>query len=81
MGRTLLHEHWGDSDNNRSAKVYHVEEFRDGVPNIYEVDFYENGELKESRQMITKGEHKYGVAHSERYAEDAAENWCLGYIP
>ena len=22
-----------------------------------------------------------GVIHSLRYAEDAAENWCLGYIP
>jgi len=32
--------------------------------------------IKETRQMITNG-----VAHSERYAEDAAENWCLGYIP
>ena len=76
MGRTLLHEHWGDSDNNRSAKVYHVEEFRDGIPSVYEVDFYEGGILKESRQMITDG-----VPHSERYAEDAAENWCLGYVP
>ena len=26
MGRKLIHEHWGDSDNNRSAKVYHVED-------------------------------------------------------
>ena len=77
MGRKLIHEHWGDSDNNRSSKLYHVEDIMD----FFEVDFYENGELKESRQMITKGEHKYGVAHSERYAEDAAENWCLGYIP
>ena len=72
MGRTLLHEHWGDSDNNRSAKIYHVEDIMD----FFEVDFYEDEQLKESRQMITNG-----VAHSERYAEDAAENWCLGYIP
>ena len=46
------------------------------IQDHYEVDFYEGGVLKESRQMITNG-----VAHSERYAEDAAENWCLGYIP
>ena len=72
MGRKLIHEHWGDSDNNRSAKVYHVEDIMD----FFEVDFYEDEQLKESRQMITNG-----VAHSERYAEDAAENWCLGYIP
>ena len=72
MGRKLRHEHWGDSDNNRSAKIYHVEDIMD----FFEVDFYEDEQLKESRQMITNG-----VAHSERYAEDAAENWCLGYIP
>tara|TARA_B100000029_G_scaffold515875_1_gene625157 strand:- start:1109 stop:1327 length:219 start_codon:yes stop_codon:yes gene_type:complete len=72
MGRKLIHEHWGDSDNNRSAKIYHVEDIMD----FFEVDFYEDEQLKESRQMITNG-----VAHSERYAEDAAENWCLGYIP
>ena len=72
MGRKLIHEHCGDSDNNRSAKIYHVEDIMD----FFEVDFYEDEQLKESRQMITNG-----VAHSERYAEDAAENWCLGYIP
>ena len=72
MGRKLIHEHWGDSDNNRSAKIYHEEDIMD----FFEVDFYEDEQLKESRQMITNG-----VAHSERYAEDAAENWCLGYIP
>ena len=72
MGIKLIHEHWGDSDNNRSAKIYHVEDIMD----FFEVDFYEDEQLKESRQMITNG-----VAHSERYAEDAAENWCLGYIP
>ena len=72
MGRKLIHEHWGDSDNNRSAKIYHVEDIMD----FFEVDFYEDEQLKESRQMITNG-----VAHSERFAEDAAENWCLGYIP
>ena len=76
MGRTLLHEHWDWGNNDRHAKAYYKEEFRDGVPSIYEVDFYEGGILKESRQMITDG-----VPHNERYAEDAAENWCLGYIP
>ena len=72
MGRKLIHEHWGDSDNNRSAKIYHVEDIMD----FFEVDFYEDEQLKESRQMITNG-----VAHSERYAEAAAEHWGLGYIP
>ena len=76
MVRTLLHEHWDWGNNDRHAKVYYKEEFRDGVPSIYEVDFYEGGILKESRQMITDG-----VPHSERYAENSAENWCLGYIP
>ncbi len=69
MSRKLIHEHWGD---NRNAKIYHVEDIMD----FFEVDFYEDEQLKETRQMITNG-----VAHSERYAEDAAENWCLGYIP
>ena len=73
MSRKLIHEHWGD---NRNAKIYYKKEYRDGVPSVYEVDFYEGENLKETRQMITNG-----VAHSERYAEDAAENWCLGYIP
>ena len=76
MVRTLLHEHWDWGNNDRHAKIYYKKEFRVGIPRVYEVDFYEGGILKESRQMITDG-----VPHSERYAEDAAENWCLGYIP
>ena len=72
MGRTLLHEHWDWGNNDRHAKIFYVMDIQDH----YEVDFYEGGVLKESRQMITDGE-----PHSERYAEDAAENWCLGYIP
>ena len=73
MSRILIHEHWGE---NRNAKIFYKEEFRDGVPSVYEVDFYEDKQLRETRQMVTDG-----IPHSERYAEDAAENWCLGYIP
>jgi hypothetical protein len=69
MKRTLLHEQWGDG---RNAKIYIV----NNTEVHYEVEFYESERIKETRQMITNG-----VAHSERYAEDAAENWCLGYIP
>ena len=49
MVRTLLHEHWDWGSNDRHAKVYYKKEFRDGVPSVYEVDFYEGGILKESR--------------------------------
>ena len=42
---------------------------------LFEVEFWDKKNLIETRQMLTEG-----VAHSESYAEDAAENWCLGYI-
>ena len=53
MVRTLLHEHWDWGNNDRHAKIYYKKEFRDGIPSVYDVDFYEGGILKESRQMIT----------------------------
>ena len=64
-----LHEFWGELSLERKAKVYHVKE------GYYEVDFYKNDKVVETRKMISDG-----VVHSESYAEDAAENWCLGVM-
>jgi len=72
MNYRQIHRHWGsDEYSNRSAEVVY-----DGNKEIYIVNFYDKKRLVEARKMVTEG-----VAHSERYAEDAAENWCLGYIP
>tara|TARA_B100000780_G_scaffold194920_1_gene137509 strand:+ start:67 stop:279 length:213 start_codon:yes stop_codon:yes gene_type:complete len=70
MKKVLLHESWGEVE--RTAKVYIVHDIKDH----YVVEFYQSEILRETRKMITNG-----VSHNERYAEDAAENWCLGYIP
>ncbi len=37
------------------------------------MEFWDKGNLVENRAMVTDE-----VAHSESYAEDAAENWALG---
>ena len=72
MKRKLRSEFWGDEKNpDRKAEIYHNQ-----IYDHFEVDFYNKDELKETRDMKTDG-----VIHSLRYAEDAAENWCLGYIP
>jgi hypothetical protein len=47
--------------NGRIAKVYNTE-------SGFEVDLYEGNELIETREV-----HQ----HSERYAEDCAENWVM----
>tara|TARA_B100001939_G_scaffold340346_1_gene348301 strand:- start:2234 stop:2431 length:198 start_codon:yes stop_codon:yes gene_type:complete len=46
---------------SRSAKVYNTEAG-------FEVDLYEENELIETREVHD---------HSERYAEDCAENWVM----
>ena len=70
--RKELSRHWGNEANpKREAVIYH--NYRKG---IFEVEFWNEGKLIENRAMVTDG-----VAHSESYADDAAENWCLGYIP
>ena len=71
MTRFLIHEHWGGRPE-RHAKVYLVQDIEDN----YEVEFYENKQLIETRQYW-KSSREWG----ETVAEDAAENWCLGYIP
>tara|TARA_Y100001937_G_scaffold123044_1_gene185276 strand:- start:287 stop:496 length:210 start_codon:yes stop_codon:yes gene_type:complete len=68
--RMLTTKHMGyENYRNREAHIYRLEYF-------YEVEFWEDNELKETRKMVSDG-----VVHSVHYAEDAAENWCLGYIP
>ena len=71
--RIQLSKHFSSADiyPNREAVIYHNADKK-----IFEVEFWEKDQLIENREMVTDG-----VAHSERYAEDAAENWCLGYIP
>ena len=68
--RILTSKHWGqEAYVKREAYIYRLEYF-------YEVEFWDDGELKETRKMVTGT-----TVHSVHYAEDAAENWCLGYIP
>jgi len=68
-------EHWGGPEYpDRRAEILH-----DTDKDCYTVNFYKKRtieDLVEERDMVTDG-----VAHSMRYAEDAAENWCLGYMP
>ena len=68
--RVHLTTHIDDEDQRRRADI--VLENNE----YYVVEFYEDDKLVESRIMETDG-----VYHSESYAESAAENWCLGYIP
>lgn len=70
--RKQLSKHWGsESYPHREAVIY-----LNYKEDIFEVEFWEKGKLIENRKMVSDG-----VAHSESYADDAAENWCLGYIP
>jgi hypothetical protein len=70
--RKEIGRHWGDETYpHREAIIYfNVDEA------YWEVEFWDKKQLIETRPMVTDG-----VAHSEVYAENAAENWCLGYIP
>lgn len=70
--KTLLHQFWGEPTYpGREAKVYIVREPSKFYREYFEVEFYDNSKLKETR--IIK-------EHSEMYAEDCAENWVLGVI-
>jgi hypothetical protein len=70
----LIAEHWGgDTYPDRRAEI-----FEDTQRGCFVVRYYKKRtieELVDERDMITDG-----VAHSMRYAEDAAENYCLGYM-
>lgn len=69
--RKELNRYWGNETYpHREAVVYYNDE-----KEIFEVEFWDKKKLVETREMVTEG-----TAHSERYAEDCAENWCFGYI-
>ena len=57
-------------DQKRHAHVVYNKEFK-----MYLVRMFEDNKLVKSVPMISEP-----VIHNERFAEDAAENWCLGYI-
>lgn len=64
-------QHWGsDIYSHRKADVVYDNDY-DG----YVVNFYEDDKLVRSTKMETRG-----VKHNNHYANDAAENWCLGYM-
>jgi hypothetical protein len=62
----LIQTQWGHN-NTRKAEVYATKE-------CFVVRLYQDEEVVEDREMITNG-----TVHNMRYAEDCAENWCLGY--
>ena len=70
--RKEISRYWGDENfPDREAIVFfNVDDA------CWEVEFWDKKQLIETRPMVTEG-----IAHSERYAENAAENWCLGIIP
>ena len=72
--RIFYSKHYGiDQFADRTAAV-----FKNEKTGHWEVDFWKADELVETVVMKTE----YGdeiVFHSESYAENAAENYCLGY--
>ena len=74
--RVKIAEHFGvDEYANRKAYIYHSMK-----NHWFEVDYYDNGKRIETRKMVTESEEFGDTVHSQRYAEDAAENYCLGYM-
>ena len=73
--RVELSTYFGDGDYaDRVAKTYLVK------GNYYEVDFIKDDVVVETRIMKSeKGDEIY--FHSETYADSAAENYVMGYIP
>ena len=74
--RTEHGKQWGTGEyKNREAVIYYHH-----IHKWFEVDFYDGDELIETRKMVTESEEWGTTVHSLRYAEDAAENYCLGYM-
>jgi len=63
----IEHHNFYSDDGGREATVF---KYKDD--DAWYVDLWEANVLLESRKMETDG-----VLHSERYAEDCAENWVL----
>ena len=79
--RKEVSTHWGvDQYKDRKAIIYLQETSED--EEHYEVDYFENDKLIETREMITtrKDFPEGETVHSVHYAENAAENYCLGYM-
>ena len=73
-GRTFYSKHMGvDKYGNRSASIFK------NANNHWEVDYWLDGELVETVVMKTEYDDEV-VFHNETYAENAAENYCLGYM-
>ena len=69
-GRTFYSKHMGVMEYaDRAACI-----FKDANGN-WEVDYWLGDKLMETVVMKTDG-----VYHNETYAENAAENYCLGYF-
>ena len=76
--RREISTHWGiDNYKNRKAIIY-----LDTKAEHFEVDYFENDKLIETREMITTSKDfpEGETVHSIHYAESAAENYCLGYM-
>jgi len=74
--RRELSTHWGvDQYKDRKAVI-----FVNTKEELFEVDYYENDKLVETREMVTYYEDGQSTVHSIHYADSAAENWCLGYM-
>ena len=70
MNRTELSTFYGEGKYaDRTAKTFSVNSSH------YEVELYSDKTMIENRVMKTGDTY-----HSERYAEDCAENWVLGII-
>lgn len=77
MNYKHIHTFWG-------SEVYphrHAEVIYHGNKEYYSVKFFDKKNLIEERKMVTVNSDGTETVHSEQYAEDAAENWCMGYIP
>ncbi len=55
-------------DRTRRAEIFSKND-------VWHVNMIIGGQLIECRPMISDG-----IVHSLSYAEDAAENWCIGII-
>ena len=72
--RTFYSKHMGVNEyENRTASIFK------NANNNWEVDYWLDGELGETVVMKTEYDDEV-VFHNETYAENAAENYCLGYM-
>ena len=71
---TIYHEYYGDDEHdNRKAIIFRKNDSKNPkLGKIYGVVMIKDGKIIEER--LLKG-------HSERYAEDCAENFVMGVIP